>query len=138
MADGRDGEPPRVDFRHAAARLADSVLALTRTRAELAAVEFAEEGERLKRSAMILVGAVFMLSFALVGVAAWVVVFFWDTHRLEAIAAVTLAFAAIGAGLLWWDFVRVREAPAPFSATLAEFEKDRGWLAKRTGHRSTE
>jgi hypothetical protein len=42
MADGRDGEPPRMDFRSAAARLADSALALTRTRAELAAVEFAE------------------------------------------------------------------------------------------------
>ena len=75
MADGRDGEPPRMDFRNAAARLADSALALTRTRAELAAVEFAEERERLKRSAMMLAGAALMLSFALLGVAAWVVVY---------------------------------------------------------------
>jgi uncharacterized membrane protein YqjE len=138
MADGRDGEPPRMDFRSAAARLADSALALTRTRAELAAVEFAEERERLKRSALMLAGAAFMLSFALLGVAAWIVVYFWDTHRLEAIAAVTIVFAAIGAGLLWRNAVQGRDAPAPFSATLAELEKDRVWLSKRTGHRSAE
>ena len=138
MADGRDGEPPRVHFGDAAARVADSALALMRTRAELAAVEFAEERERLKRSAMMLAGAVFMLSFTLLGVAAWIVVYYWDTNRLEAIAAVTLGFAAIGAGLLWGNSVRSREAPAPFSATLAEFEKDRAYLARRTRHGSAE
>ena len=138
MADLRDGDPPRVHFSDAAVRVADSALALMRTRAELAAVEFAEERERLKRSAMMLAGAVFMLSFTLLGIAAWIVVYYWDTNRLEAIAAVTLGFAAIGAGLLWGNTVRNREAPAPFSATLAEFEKDRAYLAKRTGHGSAE
>jgi uncharacterized membrane protein YqjE len=138
MADERDGDPPRMHFSDAAARVADSAFALLRTRAELAAVEFAEERERLKRSAMMLAGAVFMLSFTLLGVAAWIVVYYWDTHRLEAIAAVTLGFAAIGAGLLWGNIVRHREAPAPFSATLAEFEKDREWLAKRPDHRGAE
>src|SRR5439155_25014345 len=103
MADTRDGAPPRPEFRTAAARFVNSALALAHTRVELAAVELAEERERLKRSAMLMAGAIFMLSFAVLGVAAWIVVFFWDTHRLEAVAGVTVVFALGGSFLLWRD-----------------------------------
>ena len=96
------------------------------------------ERERLKRSAALIAGAVFMFSFALLGVAAWIVVFFWDTHRLEAIAAVTLTFALVGAFLLWRNTTLSRESPTPFSATLAELAKDRTWLAGGSEHRSVE
>jgi len=51
-------------------------------------------------------------------------VLFWDSHRLSAIAVVTLAYFAIGATA----FVRFREilvkGPPAFSATLREFEND--------------
>src|SRR5881398_1607507 len=70
-----------LDSASAAARFFNSALALAHTRAELASVEFAEERARLKRTAMMIAGAVFMLSFAVLGVATWVVVYFWDTHR---------------------------------------------------------
>jgi uncharacterized membrane protein YqjE len=123
--------PPRQDFRSAAARFFNSALALAHTRAELASVEFAEERERLKRTAMMIAGAVFMLSFAVLGVATWVVVYFWDTHRLEAIAGVTLIFALAGALLLWRNVALDRQSPKPFSATLAELTKDRSWIMDR-------
>ena len=137
MVDPRDGAPPRPDFRNAATRFVNSALALAHTRVELAAVELAEERERLKRSAMLMAGAIFMLSFAVLGVAAWIVVFFWDTHRLEAVAGVTLVFALAGAFLLWRNATLARESPTPFSATLAELAKDRTWLANGD-HRSSE
>ncbi|HEY2818070.1 MAG TPA: phage holin family protein [Casimicrobiaceae bacterium] len=138
MADTRDGASPRPEFRSAAARFVNSALALAHTRVELAAVELAEERERLKRSAMLIAGAVFMFSFAVLGIAAWIVVYFWDTHRLEAIAAVTLVFALVGGFLLWRNAALGRESPTPFSATLAELAKDRTWLAGGGGHRSGE
>jgi uncharacterized membrane protein YqjE len=138
MADMRDGAPPRPDFRSAASRFVNSALALAHTRVELAAVELAEERDRLKRSAMLIAGAVFMFSFALLGVAAWIVVYFWDTHRLEAIAAVTLVFALVGGFLLWRNAALARESSTPFSATLAELAKDRTWLAGSGAHRSGE
>src|SRR3982750_4492447 len=133
MVDSRDGAPPRPDFRNAAARFVNSALALAHTRVELAAVELAEERERLKRSAVLMACAVFMLSFSLLGVAGWVLVFFWDTHRLEAVAAVTLVFALAGGVLLWRNAALARESPAAFSATLAELAKDRTWLSSGEG-----
>jgi len=138
VAETRDDAPPRPNFRNAAARFVNSALGLAHTRVELAAIELAEERERLKRSAALIAGAVFMFSFALLGVAAWIVVFFWDTHRLEAIAAVTLTFALVGAFLLWRNTTLSRESPTPFSATLAELAKDRTWLAGGSEHRSVE
>ena len=129
MADSRDDPPLRPDFRTAAARFVNSALGLAHTRVELAAVELAEERERQKRSALLIDGAVFLLSFAVLGVAAFVVVYFWDTHRLEAIAAVTVIFAVAGGLLLWRNTVLARESPTPFAATLAELDKDRTWLA---------
>jgi len=138
MADPRDDSPPRPEFRTAAARFVNSALALAHTRVELAAIELAEERERLKRSAMMIAAAIFMLSFAVLGVAAWVVVYFWDTHRLEAIAAVTLVFAIAGGFLFWRNTTLTRESPTPFSATLAELAKDRTWLSGGSEHRSAE
>ena len=128
MADPAEDGPPQPDFRTAAARFLNSAFTLARTRAELASVEFAEERERLKLSAMLIGGAVFLLSFAVFGVAAWIVVFFWDSHPLGAIAAVTIVFAAAGGLLLWRSIVLAREASMPFAATLAELDKDRAWL----------
>jgi uncharacterized membrane protein YqjE len=130
--------PPRPDFRSAAARFFNSALALAHTRAELASVEFAEERARLKRTAMMIAGAVFMLSFAVLGVATWVVVYFWDTHRLEAIAVVTLIFALAGGLLLWRNAALERQSPKPFSATLAELSKDRSWIMDRDERRTGE
>ena len=133
MSDERAGAAPRATLRSAVARFADSALALARTRAELASVELAEERVRWTRSAMLIAGAVAMFSFAVFGVAAWIVVYFWDTHRLAAIAGVALAFAVVGALMLWRNASMWRNAPAPFSQTLAEFEKDRAWLRGESG-----
>lgn len=116
----------------ALARFIESALLLLGSRADLAAIEFGEERDRVLRSIVFLLAATLALMFAVLGVAAFVVVYYWDTHRLEAIAGVTVAFALIGAGLLWRDAAARRAAPTAFAATRAEFERDREWLSRST------
>jgi uncharacterized membrane protein YqjE len=131
MADERDVTPPRADLRSALSRLTDAALTLLRTRGELAALDFAEERARAKRSALTLAVAVLLAAFALGGIGAWVVVYFWDAGRLTAIALVTLAYALLAFVLWRVDCARNAAAAPPFAATLAEFEKDREWLARQ-------
>jgi len=130
--DARADAPPRPPLRPALSRLADAGLALLRTRGELAAVEFAEERERLKRSAITLGTALLMVAFALGGAGLWVVVYFWDSGRLTAIAVVSLVYALLAVVLWRLDAARVDADPAPFAATMAELEKDRQWLARQS------
>ena len=136
--DEREAPPPRPPLRGALARLADAALALLRTRGELAAVEYAQERERLKRSAITLAVALLMLVFALGGIGMWIVVYFWDTGRLTAIAVVSLVYALAAFGLWRLDSARNDADPAPFSGTLAELEKDRQWLAGQAPPRRPE
>jgi uncharacterized membrane protein YqjE len=122
--------PPTEGFRAAAARLAESVVALLSTRLQLASVEFAEERERTATRLMLLGGGLALLALAAIFASAFVVVLFWDTHRLLAIAAVTIVCAVGGIVLLARARAIGREAPTPFSATLAELDKDREWFAR--------
>ena len=122
--------PPRPTLRASLARLADGALALLRTRGELAAIEFAEERERIKRSVMTLGIALIMAAFALGGVGVWVVVYFWDSGRLTAVAIVSLVYALLAFVLWRVDAAQSEADPAPFAGTFAELEKDRQWLAR--------
>ena len=54
-----------------------------------------------------------------------VVAYFWDTHRFQAIAAIGAVYAVLAALAFARASSIVRRAPSPFSATIAEFEKDR-------------
>lgn len=104
--------------------LGADVVALARVRLELLAVELQEESRRQKRMLRLAVLAALLLAAGLLAVAVLVVVVFWDTHRVAALAAVCAAY--LGAG--GWALARLldvmRNAPPPFSATLAEFERD--------------
>jgi uncharacterized membrane protein YqjE len=121
----RDDRRRSPGLRVASARLAASLLALLRTRVELASVEFSEERARLQQQLVLLVAGLVSLLFAVFFVAVWVIVYFWDTYRLTAIAGVVLAFGLAGAIVLWRRAESVRTAPTPFAATLAELERDR-------------
>ena len=108
--------------------LGKTVLALLRVRVELAALELKEEGARRKQMFLLAVVAGFFLAASLHLAAFFVVVLFWDSYRLPAIAAVTLVYFGIG----MWAFLRFREvlahSPPAFTATLREFEKDLEFL----------
>jgi uncharacterized membrane protein YqjE len=120
----------------ALARLGASALALVRTRLELAALEFSEGAERRKSWALLVGVAAVAFGFALLAASAFVVVLFWDTHRLPALAGLAIVYLLIGFVALWRIDVRQRTDPRPFTATLAELERDRQWLAGQVGDRA--
>ena len=128
-----DGAPERIEptrgLRRALTRAASAAVELLRTRVELAALEFAEQRERAKLTLVVGVIAATFFAFAILCASALVVLLFWDTHRVAAIAAVTLVHLAIGLGALWRLKAVQREATPPFEQTLAELDRDRRWLA---------
>ena len=127
---GSEQSVPR-DLRGAAARLGASLLGLVRTRLELASLELAEQRDRVQQQLTLLLAAMAMFMFAVLFVATWVIAYYWDTHRLTAIAIVAVVFAGAGAALLALRSQAAGVAPTPFAATIAEFERDRASLAGR-------
>ncbi len=113
--------------------LGATLMAMLRVRVELFDVELKEAAERHRRMVVLGVVAALFLASSLLLVAFLVVVFFWDTHRLRAIGAVTLLYAGIGT----WALLRLKEAmrdnPPPFSATLGELQKDLDCLRGNDG-----
>lgn len=109
-----------------------TVLAIFQTRLALLATELEEEKQRLLATMAWGAVAILLGSFALMFVALFVAVLFWDSHRLLAIGTMATLFAAM-AGWAGW---RVRQltvaSTQPLAATLAELEADRQALIKRT------
>jgi uncharacterized membrane protein YqjE len=108
----------------AARRIASTVVAMAGTRLELAAVEFQEDARRLLGYLAWSLLAVFLAAGAAMLVALFVILLFWDSYRLQAVAGMAILFGLAGAVIL----IKVRSglnAQAPlFSATLAELRHD--------------
>jgi uncharacterized membrane protein YqjE len=108
--------------------LAQTLLGAAQTRLEILATEIEEERVRLEQMLLVALGAVFCLGMGIVLSVGFIVVFFWDTHRLAAIGLLAAAFLAAGAvcGLILRDKIRTR--PKLFAATRGELAKDRDML----------
>lgn len=117
-------------LRGSLSRLADALLGLARTRAELASIEYAEERGRVGRQLALMIAGIGFLMFALLFAAGGVVAYFWDTYRIAAIVGVVFVFGAAGAVLLWRRAELAQTSPTPFAATIAEIDKDRAALAR--------
>ncbi len=111
--------------------LGASFLELVGARAELLVVELREEGERRKEMLVLAGVAAVFLALGLALAALFVVVVFWETHRVAASAAVTLLYLGIGAWALMRLKEKARASPPPFEATLGEFAKDLEMLKAR-------
>ena len=120
-----EGTQGRTSLKPALVRLAESLVGLARTRAELAGVELVEERERLMLRLALLLGGIVVVALAAMFAGLFIVALFWDTHRLGAIAFVALLYVLAGALMIAKAKAVGREGPSPFSATLAELEKDR-------------
>ena len=126
------GRPSR-GLRGAVKALGGAVLGLLHTRLELAAVELDEVRERAIERLVFVLIAVLCFAFAVLGASALVVVAFWETNRLAALSIVILFYVAIGLIALWRLAVRGRMERPPFAETIAQFERDRVWLAGKGG-----
>ncbi len=104
--------------------LAQSLLGAARTRLEILATEIEEERVRLEQMLFYALGAVFFFGMGIVLSTFFVVVLFWDTHRLAAVGLLAGAFLAAGValGLILRD--KTKSRPKLFAATRGELAKD--------------
>ena len=130
MSEGKDSRP-QSGVMGAMAQLGASALAILRTRLELASVEFAEARERIKEMVLLAAVGTVLGLFALLFASLFVIAWFWDDYRLEAVGGVTLFYVAITV-LIFARLRKIsRDAPAPFAATLEELENDAAALRRR-------
>lgn len=108
-----------------------SVLGLARVRLELAGLELQDEVDHLVRALAIATAGGLLVAIGCGFGAMAVIVAFWDTHRILAIAAFAIIFIAVGAGLLLWLLRLSRKRPPMFGETAAQFEQDRRRLGER-------
>jgi uncharacterized membrane protein YqjE len=127
MAEPQSPPGPAQSLRALGATLAEMI----ETRAELALVELRELGERRKEALWLAVAGGLFLAMGLLLAAFFVVVYFWDSHRLAAIAGVTLLYLAIAAFAFLRLRAKERASPPPFEATLRELKSDRDMLQGR-------
>jgi uncharacterized membrane protein YqjE len=126
---------PREGLRHSIARVTAAFVGLLSTRAELASVELAEEWQRLLRRLGLVAAAGLLIAFALMFAGAFVIVLFWDTHRLWAIAIVSAVHLAAGLVLIGKVRAMGRDTFSPFAATIDELKKDRDALQRALADR---
>jgi uncharacterized membrane protein YqjE len=111
--------------------LAATAVALVQTRLDLLVTELEEERVRLLQVLFWAAGALFAIVLGVLLLVMLVVVLFWDSHRIAALAVLAGLFLAAGAAMAAAVGARIRERPRMFSATLAELGKDRESLTDR-------
>lgn len=115
-------ERPVAGLAAALSGIGTTLVALLRTRLELATIEFEEERERIKLSLVLIVVAAGFGCFTLVALSVLVVVLLWDLYPLAALSGLVVVYGVIATGAL----VALRRllARRPFAATLSELERD--------------
>lgn len=117
-------DSPSPGVKEALGALGADLAALARVRLELFAIELREASQRQKRMLQLAVVAALFLAAGLLALGVLVVVLFWDSYRVAALVGVCIAYLGVGG----WAFLRLRDiaenGPAPFAATIAEFERD--------------
>ena len=113
-----------MTFAAAAGRIARTLVAMVGTRLELAAVEFQEDARRLLGYLAWSLLAAFLAGGAILLVALFVILLFWDSYRLQAVAGMA-ALLGLGGALIVMKVRSGLNAQAPlFAATLAELRAD--------------
>lgn len=105
-------------------RLGTTLVAMVRTRLELAAVEMEEEGQRLVGYLVMALLALFLFGVAVVLVALFVIIVFWDSYRIQAVLGMAALFALAAAAIGLKVRAGFANKPPLLSATLAELDKD--------------
>jgi len=128
MSDSSDSPPrphPATGLFASVRDLLATALAIVHTRLELVTTEIEEELHRVAEILLWMFVAVFFAGLTVLMLAFFVVVAFWEDHRLLAAGLTTLVFLAItGIGLL---VVRAKAHARPrlLESTIEEIKKDR-------------
>ncbi|MES2325121.1 MAG: phage holin family protein [Pseudomonadota bacterium] len=105
-------------------RLGATIIAMTQTRLELAAVEIEEESQRLLAYLMLGMLSLLLFGIALLLVALVIVLVFWDSYRIEAAIGMAVLFGAGGAYCAARLAGSIAAKPRLLGATMAELNKD--------------
>lgn len=111
-------------------RLLVTLTGLVATRLELLVNEWQEEQLRLLQMFLFALFAVFCFCMGVLLLALFLVVLFWDEHRLAVLAALTLTFFVSGGVLVMMVQSKWRQGSKLFSVSLAELAKDRKSLGE--------
>lgn len=111
-----------------ARRLLSTLVSIASTRLELLANELQEERLRLTQMLLFASFALFCFGMGILLLTVFVMVLFWDDHRLAALGALSALFFALGTLVALLLRSKAQSKPRLFSASLAELAKDRQQL----------
>ena len=111
-----------------AKRLLCTLTLIVSTRLELLANELQEERLHLTQMLFFSLFAIFCFGMGLLLLTIFIVVLFWDDHRLAVLGGLSLLFFLLGVLMAAVLRVRARSKTKLFSASIAEFAKDREQL----------
>jgi uncharacterized membrane protein YqjE len=109
-------------------RLASTLTSIVSTRLELLASELQEERLWLTQMSLYALFAIFCFGMGLLLLTIFVVVLFWDDHRLAVLGGLCILFIVLGALMANILRVKARSRPKLFSVSIAELSKDREQL----------
>jgi uncharacterized membrane protein YqjE len=115
-------------MKKALAQLAGSSVLMLRQRLELAALDVEEELLRLGLLFIVSIAGVLLGALACAGVAAAVLMHFWDSARIEAMVAIIGIFAVGSASCAAWVSTMLRTKAGLLHGTLSELDRDEASL----------
>lgn len=109
-------------------QLLATTVEIARVRLALFSTEIEQEKLRLFDAVLWAGLALLLLGLGMLMLSAFVVVLFWDSHRLLALGALTLLYLGAGTWLLYRARQRLRSPGGLFNTSVAELARDRDGL----------
>jgi len=131
MAGDNPGEGHSAGLLNSIKTLAGTLLAIVHTRLELVSNEVEAEWERLQVFVVLTMVSLFCLGFGVLLLTLFVVIVFWDSHRLSVLGGITAAYLGLGLAAAGMLRHKIRTRPRLFATTLGELRQDRDLMTPR-------
>jgi uncharacterized membrane protein YqjE len=105
-------------------QLLGTVVETVQNRLSLLSTEFEQEKLRLFDGLWLAVLALMLLGIGLLMLSAFIVLLFWDTYRLQALAALCVLFLGTGAALFISARTRLQNTGGLFNSSVLELGRD--------------
>lgn len=123
--------PPARGLSASIKRFTVNALELVQVRLELLATDLEEEKLRLLGALFWAAAALLLLGIGLLLLVIWVLLVFWESHRLAALSALTLVFLGGGVWLAALANARLRSSQGWFSSSRSELARDRAAISEQ-------
>lgn len=105
-------------------QLASTIIEVIYTRLELFAIEIDEERVRIARALWLAAAGFFCLSLGILLAVLFLVVLFWDTHRLAVLGGLAAGFLVAGIAAMLVLKTRLSQRVRMFSQSMEELKRD--------------